>query len=60
MKLFNKLKRFRRPFRIIMGLTLVALGLITSNGWFFLGIIPLLVGITNFCPVCALTKKCSI
>jgi hypothetical protein len=46
--------------RIVLGLILIAIGVITSNPWFYLGIIPLLVGIINFCPLCMISKKCSI
>lgn len=60
MNVYDKIKRFCRSFRIILGVVLIAIGVITANPWFYLGIIPLIVGITNFCPVCIITKKCSI
>lgn len=60
MNIFDKIKRFCRSFRVIFGVILIGIGLITGNAWFFLGIIPLIAGMTNFCPLCMITKKCSI
>lgn len=60
MNTFDKIKRFCRPFRIIVGVVLIAIGLITSNAWFYLGVIPLIAGLANFCPLCTVSKKCSI
>jgi hypothetical protein len=63
---FNKIRAFCRKFRIALGLGLVSLGIIlfiadvSYAKWFFLGIIPLIVGLTNFCPLCMITKKCDI
>ncbi len=60
MNTFDKIKRFCRPFRIILGVVLIAIGIITSNAWFYLGVIPLIAGLANFCPLCTISKKCSI
>lgn len=60
MNTFDKIRRFCRPFRIVLGLVLIAVGFLISNPWFYLGIIPLIVGILDFCPLCVITKKCSI
>lgn len=60
MNTFDKIKRFCRPFRIIVGVVLIAIGLITSNAWLYLGVIPLIAGLANFCPLCTVSKKCSI
>lgn len=66
MNIFDKIKKFCKPFRIILGLVIIAAGFyFTSekefyNIWFLLGIIPFVVGITGFCPLCMITKKCSI
>lgn len=46
--------------RIIIGLALIIYGFIACNPWFFLGVIPLAVGITKFCPLCYFTGKCKI
>ncbi len=58
--MFNKIRKFSRPFRIILGLILISIGFIFSSPWFYLGIIPLIVGVIDFCPLCSITKKCSI
>ncbi|OCL86486.1 YgaP family membrane protein [Arcobacter porcinus] len=60
MSTFDKIKAFCRPFRIVLGLVLIAIGIYTGITWFYLGIIPLVVGIVNFCPLCLLTKKCEL
>lgn len=60
MNIYDKIKKTCRPLRIILGIVLIAIGVITSNPWFYLGIIPLIVGVVNFCPLCVITKKCSI
>ena len=61
----NKVRSFCRIFRIIIGLALIATGVIqlgAMNGaaWFFLGAIPLIAGLINFCPLCMITKKCDL
>ncbi len=60
MNKFDKIRKFCRSFRVILGVVLIAVGLATMNPWFFLGIVPLIAGIANFCPTCIITKKCSI
>ncbi|MFA7571065.1 MAG: DUF2892 domain-containing protein [Sulfurimonadaceae bacterium] len=60
MNTFDKIKRFCRPFRIVIGVVLIAIGVLTSNAWFYLGVIPLIAGLVNFCPLCIVSKKCSI
>jgi hypothetical protein len=60
MNIFDKIRSFCRPFRIILGLVLILMGYFTGNAWFYLGIIPLIAGIVNFCPVCIISKKCTI
>ncbi len=60
---YNKIRSFCRVFRIILGTALI-IGAVTINAewskWLFLGIIPLIAGIANFCPLCIITKKCDI
>ncbi|MEA1983848.1 MAG: DUF2892 domain-containing protein [Campylobacterota bacterium] len=56
----NKIRKFCRVFRIAIGVVLIAAGLITGIVWFYLGVIPLLAGLTNFCPLCMITKKCDL
>lgn len=59
MNIFDKIRRFCRPFRIILGLVLIAVGFFIGNPWFYLGIIPLIAGILDFCPTCIISKKCT-
>jgi hypothetical protein len=64
MNIFDKIKVFCRKFRIALGVVLIAVGLYTNNfemvwSWFYLGIIPLIAGLANFCPLCIISKKCS-
>ena len=66
MNIFDKIRKFCRTFRIILGVVLLAAGFYFTgeeqfyNLWFALGVVPLIAGITNFCPLCLITKKCSI
>lgn len=57
---YNKIRKNCRVFRIVIGIALIAMGVITGNAWFYLGVIPLIAGIANFCPLCIITKKCDI
>ncbi|SFV53945.1 hypothetical protein MNB_SM-7-990 [hydrothermal vent metagenome] len=56
----QKIRKFCRVFRIVLGLVLIGVGVTTGVVWFYLGIIPLIAGIANFCPLCIITKKCDI
>ncbi|MBD3794170.1 MAG: DUF2892 domain-containing protein [Campylobacterales bacterium] len=56
----KKVSKICRPFRIILGIILIAIGFYTGNAWFYLGIIPLIAGIINFCPLCGITKQCNL
>jgi hypothetical protein len=56
----NKIRKFCRVFRTAIGIVLIAIGFITGNAWFFLGVIPLIAGLTNFCPLCMITKQCEL
>jgi hypothetical protein len=38
---------------------LIAIGFFTGIVWFYLGIIPLIAGIVDFCPTCMISKKCT-
>lgn len=60
MNIFDKIRGFCKNFRIILGIVLIITGIITGNIWFYLGIVPLIAGLFNFCPLCIITKKCSI
>ena len=48
-----------RVFRIILGLALIGYGVYSKNYWFFLGIIPLVTGLINWCPLNNLLGDCS-
>jgi hypothetical protein len=60
MNKFDKFRSFCRPVRIVLGLILIAVGYFTGNMWFYLGVIPLVMGLVNFCPLCIISKKCTI
>jgi phosphoglycerol transferase MdoB-like AlkP superfamily enzyme len=59
MNIFDKIRAFCRPFRILIGLVLIAIGFFIDNVWFYLGVIPLIAGLVDFCPVCIISKKCT-
>jgi len=56
----NKIRAACRPIRIVLGLSLIAYGVYSGNQWFYLGVVPLIAGLANFCPLCIITKKCDI
>jgi len=56
----NKIRKVCRPIRIVLGLALIATGFFTGITWFYLGVIPLVAGLVNFCPLCIITKKCDL
>ena len=61
----NVIRSFCRIFRILIGLALIGTGIVQLGAmeiapWFFLGALPLIAGITNFCPLCIITKKCDL
>ena len=46
---------FDRPLRIIVGLALIAWALFASGPtWAWIGVVPLLTGLFNFCPAYSL------
>jgi len=57
---YNKIRKTCRVVRIVVGLALIAVGVITGNYWFYLGVLPLIAGIANFCPLCLFSKKCDL
>ena len=59
MNVFDKIRNFCRPFRIVIGLVLIAIGFFIDNAWFYLGVIPLIAGLVDFCPTCIISKKCT-
>ena len=56
----EKIRAICRPFRIVLGAGLIGYGVYSSNSWFYLGAIPLIAGLINFCPLCKITGQCEI
>jgi uncharacterized membrane protein len=56
----NRIRKICRPIRIVVGLALISYAYYSGNNWFYLGVIPLIAGIMNFCPLCIITKKCDM
>ncbi|MFT7003410.1 MAG: hypothetical protein ACJAWW_000757 [Sulfurimonas sp.] len=57
---YNKIRSFCRIFRIVLGLALIVAGFVTGIAWFYLGVLPLIAGLVNFCPICIISKKCDL
>jgi hypothetical protein len=57
---FNKFRKICRPIRIVVGIALIITAVVTGMNIFYLGIMPLIAGIVNFCPACLITKKCDL
>ena len=65
MNIYDKIRSFCRSFRVMLGLSALLIGFLLGDGslnlgWWYLGLMPLIAGITNFCPICMITKQCSI
>lgn len=60
MNKFDTLKKICKPVRMTVGASLIFVGAVTGNPWFYLGLIPFIVGSMDICPACMITKKCSI
>ncbi|WP_428739535.1 YgaP family membrane protein [Sulfurimonas sp.] len=56
----NKIRKVCRVVRIVVGLALIITGVVLDNAWFYLGVIPLIAGLINFCPLCIITKQCDL
>jgi hypothetical protein len=57
---FNKIRKTCRPIRIVLGIALIITAIVTGINLFYLGVIPLIAGLVNFCPLCTITKKCDL
>ena len=63
---YDKFKLFCIKFRIILGVVALVLGFYfvgegqTYNTLFLLGVVPITAGLLRFCPLCLITKKCTI
>ncbi|PHR70154.1 MAG: hypothetical protein COA66_13320 [Arcobacter sp.] len=58
--MLKRISKYRRMLQIIIGTVLIVIAYSTNSVWYYLGILPLLSGITNFCPLCIFLKRCSI
>jgi hypothetical protein len=59
MNKFDKIRSFCKRFRVVLGVVLIAIGVYTNNVWFYLGVVPLIAGLFDFCPMCSISQKCS-
>ena len=57
---FNKFRRTCKPIRIVVGIALIITAIVTGVHMFYLGIIPLIAGFADFCPICIITKQCDL
>ena len=56
----RKIRSVCRPLRIVLGAALIGYGVYSGNQWFYLGVLPLIAGLANFCPLCKITGQCDI
>ena len=56
----KKIRSICRPLRIVAGAALIGYGIYSGNAWFYLGVLPLIAGLANFCPLCKITGQCDI
>ena len=56
----QKIRAICRPFRILLGSSLIGYGIYSGNQWFFLGLVPYTTALLNFCPLCKITGQCDI
>ena len=56
----EKIRAVCRPFRIVLGASLIGYGIYSEVSWFYLGVVPLIAGLVNFCPLCKITGECDI
>ena len=47
----EKIRAVFRALRIVLGASLIGYGVYSSNPWFYVGAIPLIAGLINFCPL---------
>ena len=65
MNIFEKIRSFCKSFRIILGSAVLIIGFLLGDGgldlglW-YLGLLPLVAGLVNFCPICIISKKCDL
>ena len=56
----QKIRLICRPIRLVVGAALIAYAIYSGINWFFLGVIPFIAGIINFCPLCKITGECEL
>jgi len=56
----KKIRSICKPIRVILGTALITYAMYSENSWFYLGIIPLIAGLINFCPLCKITGQCEL
>jgi hypothetical protein len=56
----KKKSTISRPFRKDLGSAHKGYGVYSGNNWFYLGAIPLIAGLINFCPLCGITGQCNL
>lgn len=55
------MSRENRIIRVALGLIfMIVVGIMFMSWWALLGLIPVIVGITGFCPACYFLNRCSI
>jgi len=64
MNIYDKIRNFCRPFRILIGVVVLLIGFLLGDGsldlgWWYLGLLPLIAGLVDFCPTCIISKKCT-
>lgn len=64
MNIFDKIRAFCRSFRIALGVIILTIGFLLGDGslnlgWWYLGLLPLIAGLVDFCPTCIISKKCT-
>lgn len=64
MNIYDKIRNFCRSFRITLGVIILLIGFLLGDGslnlgWWYLGLLPLIAGLVDFCPTCIVSKKCT-
>lgn len=59
---YDKFRNFCRKFRILVGVTALVIGFLIGDGslnlgWWYLGLLPLIAGLVDFCPTCIISKN---
>ena len=57
---FNKIRKTCKPVRIAIGIALIITAIVTGIHFFYLGVIPLIAGLVDFCPLCIVTQQCDL